>query len=366
MAITVLLSAAACGDDGSQTTVNPDAMGTDDESTLTAAELAAQRAAEARCRGAWEPLFGHINVESVAPQRIASSGDAIVYQLGLGTAEQSVIRAFPMAEPGPPVTLVNDWYSNLWVEDSRLFYTSATPRLSSVPMQGGAPQLEIAVEPDPAAVEGAITELTPEHLYWLDAIPTSSGVWRAVLHRVPRGGGERELVAELDGPYLRLQRAEGDRMIAWSFGAAAVVESDGSVRYPFDPAPGVRVLGADSSAVYIADEGPLGDGSIWRVPVDGSEREPFLPGRDFPVLHIWSDGAGEWLVHSVDYPPSGEQRVRLHTVSSDGRAELLACDPLTEGALELSNPIFTDDAVYVAAQYAEMWQLVRVSREPGN
>jgi len=45
-----------------------------------------------------------------------------------------------------------------------------------------------------------------------------------------------------------------------------------------------------------------------------------------------------------------ERLVKLYAVGADGSAELWACDPLVEGALELSNPIFTEGAVYFAAR----------------
>ncbi|HWO10438.1 MAG TPA: hypothetical protein VNN80_13190 [Polyangiaceae bacterium] len=337
-------------------------MRTETEPTYTLAD----RAAEVRCRGAWQPLLGYPNIEASAPRKIASNGAGIIYLVSMDTVEASQIRSFPTAEFGArPLTLTTDWYSNLWVEGPRLFYTSTTPRLLSVSMDGGgSPRLEVEAVADPAADGGAITELTPEHLYWLEPVPTETGSYTAALRRVPRSGGEAELVAELQGPFLELQRAEGGRMIAWSLAAAAVVESDGSVRYLQEEVTGVSVIGADPSAVYVASSSLVdGDGSLWRVPVDGSERQPFLPTQGFAVHHVWSDGAGGWLVQSVDYPPSGERLVKLYAVGADGSAELWACDPLVEGALELSNPIFTEGAVYFAARYSDMWQLVRVSRQ---
>lgn len=361
--MTLLALVPACGDGEGRTTIDSDPHETEMEATFTASEVAAQRAAEVECRRAWQPLLGHLNVETSAPSRIASTGRGIIYQVSLGSPQESLIRALPITDAGPPITLLNGWYSNLWVEGSRLFYTTETPSLLSVPMEGGSPQLEVEATEHAAGVGGAITELTPEHLYWLDVATTESAEWRATLYRVARAGGSQELIAEIDGPYLQLQRAEGGRMIAWSVGAAAVIESDGSVRALFERAPGMWVLGTDSSGIFVTD---LDDGSIWRVPVDGGERRPFLADRDFSVENVWSDGDGGWLIHSVSYPPSGEQLVRLYSVSPEGGAELLACDPLARGALLLSNPVFTDDAIYFAAQYSDMWQLVRVDRAPAE
>jgi hypothetical protein len=241
-----------------------------------------------------------------------------------------VLALLACGKPSPPrpkfprsATLVEDNNPRgLTVSGNELFYVTgghlgaenAVKRLDLTTgertvLAKGHPGVDPKEPRKPVAVLGFVTSdalaVDATHVYWPD-----SGA--GALYRVPRAGGEKELVGRgldfpgipaLDGRWAWVQ-SRGTR----SRGELARVPKEGGPREVLLIAPGSSGTLLDETHVYFRS--PQG---IRRLPREGGPEEVVLPGEKCNADHLVLDGETLWFALYT-----GESDRRLHRLPKAG------------------------------------------------
>jgi len=281
---------------------------------------------------------------------------------------------------GEPIILVKALPMDLWPEPDGLYYAELGSelvmrgvRLMVAPLEGGPGKL---VGQSSVIANSFDHALDASHLYWSDLhMDGPHEIWR-----MPRTGGEPELVATLDRFVpTRLTPLSEDLLVEGTTIDAPllVAKQGGEVRQIEEPAAGDPdpLAGSQLGVLWLTAEDTPGKrhpwrSQLWTTPLDGGEPRRIasaLPANLEPFLAAPNGDQG-FIVAATERFDDDQNRISFWSVSLDDDAdpEPLACIREPMGSVPATHMVASETAAFVLLDYVyeESWQLVRIDQAP--